>query len=138
MNEQAIIANPRRPSTEPWRVGLLIDWAYQTQPMHDYADAIEMALEQARQEGLIDRRVELVTRKVYGGPNASALDVLAAFRDLAYEQRVHAVIGPTLPDDLMACRHEMDRAMVPVLLFGGTLNLCSSFLFQLPNGTYAD
>ncbi|VXD04210.1 ABC-type branched-chain amino acid transport system, substrate-binding protein [Pseudomonas sp. 9AZ] len=138
MDEEAVADNPRRPSTVPWRVGLLVDWAHQTQPMLDYANAIELALEQAWQDGLIDRRVELVTRKVHGGPSASALDVRAAFCDLAYEQRVHAIIGPTLPDDLMACRHEIDRAMVPVLSFGGTLNLSSPFLFQLPNGTYAD
>ncbi len=138
MDEQTFVANPRRPSIVPWRVGLLMDWAHQTPPMQDYADAIELALELAWQDGLIDRRVELVTRKVYGGPNASALDVLETFRELAYEQRVHAIIGPSLPDDLMACRREMDRAMVPVLTFGGTLNLSSPYLFQLPNGTYAD
>jgi ABC-type branched-subunit amino acid transport system substrate-binding protein len=131
-------SNPRRPTTVPWRIGMLIDWAYATQPMIDYADAVTLAFEEAQGAGIIDRSVELVVRKVYGGPNASALEVLAAFRDLAYEQRVHAIIGPTLPDDMMACRHEFDRAMVPVLSFGGTLNISSPFLFQLPNGTYVD
>lgn len=63
MDEETLTANPRRASIVPWRVGLLIDWAHQTQPMLDHANATELALEQAWQDGLIDRRVELVARK---------------------------------------------------------------------------
>lgn len=131
-------SNPRRPATVPWRIGMLLDWAYMTQPLIDYRDALVLALEEAHATGVIDRSVEFVVRTVYGGPNASALDVLAAFRELAYQERVHAILGPTLPDDMMACRHEFDRAMVPVLSFGATLSVSSPFLFQLPNGTYVD
>ncbi|RJG00633.1 ABC transporter substrate-binding protein [Noviherbaspirillum sedimenti] len=131
------VVNPRRPTTLPYRVGLLIDWAYETAPVNDYADAITLACEEAHAKGLIDRPVELVVRRVYGGPNASALDVLAAFRELINE-RVLAVIGPTLPDDMMACRQEFDRAATPVLSFGGTMGISSPYVFQLPNGTYAD
>lgn len=136
--EATPLANPRRPSLVPWKVGLLIDWAFATDPIKDYADAITLAFEEARAQALIDRDVELVVRKVYGGPNASAHDVLAAFRELAYEGRVHAIIGPTLPDDMMMCRHEIDRAQVPIVSFGGTLGISSPWLFQLPNGTYVD
>lgn len=132
------LSNPRRPTKLPWRIGLLVDWAWATEPVLDYMDAISLALEEAESSGLLDRRVDLVTRKVYGGPNASALDVRAAFRELVEVERVLGVVGPTLPDDMMACRHDFDRAMVPVLTFGGTLNLSSPFLFQLPNGTYVD
>ncbi|HSV84646.1 MAG TPA: ABC transporter substrate-binding protein [Ramlibacter sp.] len=132
------LANPRRPNKVPWRIGLLVDWAYTTQPMIDYVDAVSLALEEAHQGGVIDRPVELVGRKLHGGPNASALDVRAAFRELVDQERVLGMIGPTLPDDMMAVRDDIDRARVPVLSFGGTLGLSSPFLFQLPNGTYVD
>jgi ABC-type branched-subunit amino acid transport system substrate-binding protein len=115
-----------------------MDWAWTTTPIADYADAIVLALEEAYEARLIDRKVELIARKVHGGPTAAALDVRAAFRELVDAERVLAVIGPTLPDDLMACRHDIERAMVPVLSFGGTLALSCAFLFQLPNGTYGD
>ncbi|MFW3895166.1 ABC transporter substrate-binding protein [Pseudomonas bharatica] len=138
MTANETLVNPRRPTKVPWRIGLLMDWAYATQPLLDYADAIVLAFEQAREQGVIDRDIELITRKVYGGPNASALDVRQAFRELACEQRVHCIIGPTLPDDLMACEDEINQAKVPVISFGGTLELASPYLFQLPNGTYCD
>lgn len=132
------LANPRRPTVVPWRIGLLLDWAYDTQPMKDFADAITLALEQAHSARQVDRTVELVVRKVYGGPNAATLDVLEAFRDLVYQQKVLGVIGPSLPDDMAACAAELDKAGVPVLSMGGTLSLSSPYLFQLPNGSYVD
>jgi branched-chain amino acid transport system substrate-binding protein len=132
------LGNPRRPTIVPWRIGLLLDWAYATQPMIDCADAVSLALEQAYATGQIDRNVELVGRKVYGGPNAATLDVVEAFRDLAYNQKVLGVIGPQLPDDMAACAPDFDRAGVPVLSMGGTLSLSSPYLFQLPNGSYVD
>lgn len=130
--------NPRRPTVVPWRIGMLIDWAYATQPMIDFVDAAKLAIEQARAAGLIDRPVEWVERKVYGGPNAATLDVLEAFRDLVYHQKVLAVIGPSLPDDMAACAPDFDKAGVPVLSMGGTFSLSSPYLFQLPNGSYVD
>jgi len=132
------MANPRRPSIVPWRIGMLLDWAYATQPVIDCADAVTLALEQAHASGQIDRAVELVVRKVYGGPNAATLDVLEAFRDLVYNQKVLGVIGPQLPDDMAACAPDFDRAGVPVISMGGTLSLSSPYLFQLPNGSYVD
>jgi len=134
---QAMHANPRRPSIVPWKIGFLIDWAWATEPVIDYADAVALALEEAHASGLIDRKVELITKKVYGGPNASALDVRDTFRELV-DQRVLGMIGPTLPDDMMACRDDFERLKVPVLSFGGTLGISSPWLFQLPNGTYVD
>lgn len=112
---QAVLANPRRPAIVPWKIGLVIDWAWATDPVIDYADAIALALDEAHASGLIDRKVELVTRKVYGGPNASSLDVREAFRDLIEQHRVLGMIGPNLPDDMMACRDDFDRLKVPVL-----------------------
>jgi len=132
------LANPRRPTIVPWRIGMLWDWAHATQPMIDCADAVALALEQAQAAGQIDRPVEWVVRKVYGGPNAATLDVLEAFRDLVYDQKVLAVIGPQLPDDMAACAADFDKAGVPVLSMGGTLSLSSPYLFQLPNGSYVD
>lgn len=132
------LANPRRPTLVPWRIGLLLDWAYATQPMIDCADAVTLALEQAHAVGQIDRAVELVVRKVYGGPNAATLDVLETFRDLVYNQKVLGVIGPQLPDDMAACAPDFDKAGVPVISMGGTLSLSSPYLFQLPNGSYVD
>ena len=67
------LANPRRPTIVPWRIGMLWDWAHATQPMIDCADAVMLALEQAQAAGQIDRPVEWVVRKVYGGPNAATL-----------------------------------------------------------------
>ncbi|SCW94242.1 ABC-type branched-chain amino acid transport system, substrate-binding protein [Sphingobium faniae] len=130
--------NPRRPTVVPWRVGMLIDWAYATQPMIDFVDAAKLAVEQAHVAGQIDRPVEWVERKLYGGPNAATLDVLEAFRDLVYNQKILAVIGPSLPDDMAACASDFDRAGVPVLSMGGTLSLSSPYLFQVPNGSYVD
>lgn len=132
------LANPRRPTVVPWRIGMLIDWAHATQPMIDFVDAAKLAIEQAHTAGLIDRPVEWVERKVYGGPNAATLDVLEAFRDLVYHQKVLGIIGPSLPDDLAACAPDFDKAGVPVLSLGGTLSLSSPYLFQLPNGSYVD
>lgn len=132
------LANPRRPSIVPWRIGMLWDWAHATQPMIDCADAVRLAIEQAHASGLIDRPVEWIERKVYGGPNAATLDVLEAFRDLVYHQKVLGVIGPQLPDDMVACAPDFDKSGVPVLSMGGTLSLSSPYLFQLPNGSYVD
>ena len=138
MSEDKPLANPRRPTVVPWRIGLLLDWAYDTQPVRDFADAITLALEQAHAASQVDRAVELVIRKVYGGPNAATLDVLEAFRDLAYHQKVLGIVGPSLPDDMAACAPDFDKAGVPVLSMGGTLSLSSPYLFQLPNGSYVD
>ena len=132
------LTNPRRPSIVPWRIGMLLDWAHATQPMIDCADAVTLALEQAHAARQIDRSVELVVRKVYGGPNAATLDVLEAFRDLVYNQKILGIIGPQLPDDMTACAPDFDKAGVPVLSMGGTLSLSSPYLFQLPNGSYVD
>lgn len=123
---------------EPYRVGVLQDWMLGTEAWFDQYDMTELGFREAHESGLLDRPVELVVREVEGPPFGPSGRVVAAWKELAERERCLGVIGPHITDDARSARAVIDAHRVPTLTYCATLLAASEYVFQLPNGTFAD
>lgn len=121
----------------PYRIGILQDWALNA-PVADWYNGLYLAFEEAYEQGIIDRPIETVLREVEGPPNQNAADVITAWRDLAFNEKVLGMVGPHITDMNIIIRDEVERGRVPTLSHCATFDYDGEFCFQAPNGTFAD
>jgi len=121
----------------PIRVGILQDWALWA-PVGDWYKGLHLAFEEAYEEGLVDRRIETVLREVEGPPNGPAAAVIDAWRELAFDEKVIAIVGPHITDMNRIIRDEVERGRVPTISHCATVYFDGEYCFQAPNGTFAD
>jgi branched-chain amino acid transport system substrate-binding protein len=122
---------------EPYRIGLLQDWALWA-PVNDWYAGLTLAFEEAYEAGLLDRPVEVVLREVEGPPDGPFSAVRRAWRELVEDEMVLAVVGPFITDSTLALRADIERMKVPTLSYCATMGFAGEYAFQLPNGTFAD
>ncbi len=125
-------------SAPPYRIGVIQDWALGTEAWFDQFDMTELAFREATEDGILDRPVELVVREIEGPPFGPTARVVAAWKELALEEGCLGVIGPHITDDARTVRAVVDAHRVPTLTYCATLLAASEYVFQLPNGTFAD
>jgi ABC-type branched-subunit amino acid transport system substrate-binding protein len=131
------MTNTRHGQIRPLRVGLVQDWALGLQPTQDYYDAVRLGFDEAVEDGLLDRPVELEIREAWGLPNGAAHDVHQAWRELV-ESGVLAVIGPSMSEDSVSLRDTIENLRVPTVTLSATFGFGGEYCFQTPNGTFAD
>ncbi|MEB3070273.1 ABC transporter substrate-binding protein [[Mycobacterium] vasticus] len=131
------VTNTRHGEIHPLRVGLVQDWALGLQPTQDYYDAVRLGLDEAVEDGLLERPVELEIKEAWGLPNGTAHDVHQAWRELV-DSGVLAVIGPSMSEDSVSLRDTIETLKVPTLTLSATFGFGGEYCFQTPNGTFAD
>jgi branched-chain amino acid transport system substrate-binding protein len=122
---------------EPYRIGLLQDWAHWA-PLQDWYAGLTLAFEEAYETGLLDRPVEVVLREIEGPPDGPFSAVRRAWHNLVHDEMVLGVIGPFITDSALAIRADVERDRVPALSYCATIGFAGDYTFQLPNGTFAD
>jgi len=122
---------------EPYRIGVLQDWALWA-PVQDWYAGLTLAFEEAYETGLVDRPIELVLREVEGPPDGQFSSVRRAWRELVEDEMVLATVGPFITETTRALRDDIERAKVPCLSYCATTGFAGDYTFQLPNGTFAD
>ena len=117
---------------EPVRIGFLIDMDL-GQLLADCIDPYILAIEDALNEGVFDRPVELFTVDARGLPRENFRKLIAGYERLVAEGCV-VVIGPFIADNSETIAPYANAAGVPVLLWTGTTRAFGEFVFTVANG----
>jgi branched-chain amino acid transport system substrate-binding protein len=117
---------------EPVRIGLLIDMDL-GQLLSDTIDPIILAIEDALNEGVYDRPVEILTVDARGLPRENYLKVIKGYRHLVDEGCV-VIIGPFISDNSLALRDTINATGVACIGWTGTTHFFGEYCFTVANG----
>jgi ABC-type branched-subunit amino acid transport system substrate-binding protein len=123
---------------EPYKVGFVMDWGCDTQPVIDMYDAMRMALDEAQDSGLVDRPVDLIVSEVEGLPYGNFAPVLASWRRLVDDGCI-CMVGPFQSENVLAIAPFVEEARIPTLSQTGSLDWgAGAYQFGINNGTFSD
>ncbi len=117
---------------EPVRIGFLIDMDL-GQLLADCIDPYILAIEDAMNEGIYSRPIEIFTVDARGLPRENYRKLIAGYHRLVEEGCV-VVIGPFIADNSEVIAPYANAAGVPVLLWTGTTRAFGEFVFTVANG----
>jgi branched-chain amino acid transport system substrate-binding protein len=123
------------------RIGVLIDfpWAYPDTVRRPLEDSLRMALDEAREDGLVDREIEIVYKFANGLPVGGTFEVLQAWRALTEEDGCVAVFGPISSENAIAVRNYIEKTgEVSSITWGGTDRWNGTWCFAMNQGSLAD
>lgn len=119
------------------KVGLMADWKA-GELLKPFRDAATLAFEDAIEDGMIDRPVELIERDIDGLPTGSTENVLRAWKELAAEGVV-AIIGPHISENAIALRHYIEtEGRIPSIGWPGTDRWQGPWTFALNQGSLVE
>ena len=129
-------------SAEPIKVGYLMDFrlpeGYPQERRDDLTQSFELVFDEAFEQGLLDRRVELVYREVEGLPKGSVKAVIDAYGELVDEGCL-VVFGPSITDNCVPTREAIEeRFRVPAISVTGTDDWLGEWTFSFPQGSLTD
>ena len=119
----------------PVKVGVLIDIDMGTK--EDFLATLRMAFDEALEEGVVTRAVELVVKEAIGLPRLEAKNTIDGYLELVREG-VLCVIGPLITDNSLALAPIIDQAGVPAVTWTGTDRYHGEYCFNLGNGGLAE
>jgi branched-chain amino acid transport system substrate-binding protein len=117
---------------EPVKIGILIDMDL-GQLLADWIDATILALEDALNEGVYDRPVEICTVDARGLPRENYLKTRAGYLELV-EQGCVVIIGPMISDNAVNLRDLANSTGVPCLSWTGAVRFHGESCFTVANG----
>jgi len=120
-------------------IGILADWMIEDTAKAVMFDALNLAFDEALEDGLIDRPVELILREAEGISRGGRLsDVVNAFDDLV-SQGVVGIYGPWISENAIGLRgHVEASAKVPCLSMTGTDRWYGEWCFNVNNGSLTE
>lgn len=117
------------------KVGLLVDWPLADLAVEVLNDVLTLTFDEALEEGLIDRPIEVIPRLVAGLPSGDAHTVLTAARELA-DEGVVAIIGPWISENAIPLRDYLDaEGHIPCISMCGTDLWYGEWAFNINNGS---
>jgi branched-chain amino acid transport system substrate-binding protein len=120
------------PTPAPIRIGMLFDFP-QVDGGESVVAAARLGLEEASGERL-DRSIELIYELATGLPLGTAADLEDHFNALD-DERVLAVIGPSISDNGLIVRELAERAGLPCINYTGGAMTRSSWMFHYQVGS---
>jgi branched-chain amino acid transport system substrate-binding protein len=129
-------------NAEPIKLGFLADMVLPDDlPIdvrNDMVLPFELVFNDALEDGIIDRPVEIVYREVDGLPRGSVKAVIDAYASLVDEGCL-AVFGPNISENTIPMREEIERRFrVPAISICGSDDWLGEWTFALPNGSMTD
>jgi len=129
-------------TAEPIKVGYLCDFllpdGYPAERKADFFDPFELVFDAGRQNGLLDRSVQIVYREVEGLPKGSVKTVIDAYEELVDEGCL-AIFGPFITDNCVPTKEAIEkRFRVPTISVTGTDDWLGEWTFSLPQGSLTD
>ncbi len=126
------------------KVGILLDLMFPNdppppwKPKQDLLDALRLRFDEALEEGLIDRPVELVLRECEGLPRGDVQTVIDAYQELV-DARCVVIYGPLISDNAAVLTDYINGvAKVPTITMCGTDDWLGEWTFNLSNGSLPD
>ena len=119
----------------PTRIGVLIDLDMGTKD--DFLACLRFAFDEAYDQRVLLRPVELVVKEAIGLPRLEARNPIEGYRWLV-EQGVLCTIGPLITDNSIALAPVIDACGVPAVTWTGTDRYFGDYCFNLGNGGLAE
>jgi branched-chain amino acid transport system substrate-binding protein len=119
----------------PVKVGVLIDIDMGTK--EDFLATLRFAFDEALQQGVMLRPVELVVKEAIGLPRLEAKNTVDGYLDLV-NRGVLCVIGPLITDNSIALAPVIDEKRLPAITWTGTDRYHGDYCFNLGNGGLAE
>ncbi len=123
--------------TQSIRIGILNDMAAAPPGPSDITTWLQLAIDEVRVSGRLDRDVEFVQSYGLGLPSGSAAAVERAFHELV-EQDVLAVIGPAIGDNALVATPLAEQQAMPTINWAGTERARGQYMFHLQVGSHED
>jgi branched-chain amino acid transport system substrate-binding protein len=129
-------------TAEPVKIGYIMDFIlpdeYPQDMRKDLTDPIDLVFNEAREQGVIDRSIEIIYREVEGLPKGSVKAVIDAYGELVDEGCL-AVFGPHISDNCVPTREAIEeRFRVPALSVTGSDDWLGEWTFAFPQGSLTD
>jgi branched-chain amino acid transport system substrate-binding protein len=103
-----------------------------------FCDAYTLAWEEALEDGVIDRPIELIVKNVEGLPSGSVREVVQGFKELVDEGAV-TIIGPLSSENVLDVREYNEReGHVPTIGWSGTDLQYGHWMFGVGNGSLSE
>ena len=128
----------RKPATTPYKIGVMVDLPGFPGLTEMFPLAVQFALTEAYQTGLIDRRAEIVNHEHAGQPWGDGMVCRKAYLELVKEHDVMAVAGPMSTDNSLAILDLVEERRVSAITICGTQEYVGRYAFNLSNGNLAD
>ncbi|MDT5332886.1 MAG: branched-chain amino acid transport system substrate-binding protein [Mycobacterium sp.] len=120
------------------KVGICWDFAMHPDHRKLIEDCFQFAFDEAHEQGLLDRPIELIWRQADGLPRGDSIDVVRAWRQLAQEDGCLAIFGPVISDNALSLRtHIEEEGRVPTLSWAASESWPGHWCFALPQGSLA-
>src|SRR5258707_5604887 len=129
-------------TAEPIKIGYLMDFTlppgFPEELLGSFTQCFDLIFEEAVEQGLIDRPVQMIYREVEGLPKGSVKAVIDAFGELVDEGCL-AVFGPHITDNCVPTREAIEeRFKVPAISVTGTDDWLGEWTFAFPQGSMTD
>lgn len=124
--------------TEPYRIGVMMDMPGFPGASDMFGKALQFALDEAFQNGLIDRPAITIEREHFGQPYGDGYQSRNAYRQLVEEDQVLAIAGPLTTDNSLAILEMVESLKVPSITICGTQDYVGKYAFNTSNGNLAD
>jgi len=117
---------------EPVKIGILIDMDL-NQLLADWLDPTILAIEDALNEGVYDRPVEIVVADARGLPRENFKRTRDGYEWLCDEGCV-VILGPMISDNSLSIQDLVNQRKVPVVGWTGAWRFASEYCFTIANG----
>ena len=129
-------------TAEPIKVGYLMDFTlppgFPEDLFASFTQTFDLVFEEAVEQGLMDRPVQMVYREVEGLPKGSVKAVIDAYGELVDEGCL-VVFGPNITDNCVPLREAIEeRFKVPAISVTGTDDWLGEWTFAFPQGSMTD
>jgi len=120
---------------EPVKIGILID-IDTGQLIYDWVNATILAIEDALNEGVYDRPVELITVDARSLPRENYLKARKGYLELV-ERGCVVILGPEVSDNACNLMELVDETKVPVISWTCAVRFFGEYCFTVGNGDIA-
>ena len=129
-------------TAEPIKVGYLMDFTlppgFPEDLFASFTQSFDLIFEEAVEQGLMDRPVQMIYREVEGLPKGSVKAVIDAYGELVDEGCL-VVFGPNITDNCVPMREAIEeRFKVPAISVTGTDDWLGEWTFAFPQGSMTD
>lgn len=122
---------------EPVRIGILNDVTGSPPGSFEQNKWLQLAVDELRASGRLDRELELVHSHRLGLPSGTAAAVSHAYTELV-DQDVLLIVGPAIGDNALVATPLAEQYRVPTINWAGTERARSHYMFQLQVGSHED
>ena len=117
---------------EPAKIGVLIDMDI-GQLLADWLDPTILAIEDAMNEGVYDRPVQIIVADARGLPRENFKKLRDGYEWLC-DQGCVVILGPMISDNCLSIQELVNERKVPVIGWTGAWRFASEYCFTVANG----